>query len=234
MVTGYITGALAWVGNAVQELIVAVPFLAALFMVLAVLFYWDEVRHRRLACSRIVEIDELSTSRYRNFVRLLLTWNGFEDEKIIEKAEEEKGADESRPKKEPQEGKNPKEEEGQKKEKLTKKEETPPWKDDVDAVVSKDGAMYAVIIVKKNGRVGKALFNRLENAVKSHGCQGGIIVSNGFFSEKELREGRTRKIKMWDRKELVENLLQVQGFEGAGRYDFLFYFKDFWRWLVQG
>ncbi len=258
MFLGRALDALVMVGTAVEVLIYFVPIVLGVLVFIMVLNYRDDLRYKRIVYSRINEIDELSLAKFKLFIPTLLQLIGyvpvFEDEaddqldenfaqKKVEDAVKEvaretaKGAEDSSVQEdEPaaEQAEYSRENTGEMNQVEEQNKQQSPAKISPDALVKKDGKKCAVMVEKKDSGISPRIFNRLEKAMGDHDCDHGILINNGSFSEEELEQGELRFIEMWDRDRIIKELLRLQGKEDTKGQPFLFYVKDFFRWIVRG
>ncbi|MEW5922198.1 MAG: restriction endonuclease [Bacillota bacterium] len=199
--------AIILLGSVTQVLVKFLPLILVVILAYMIYGYRDDLYYRRIAGSRIAELDKLSLVKMRFFMGFFMQWLGYE---VIIKEEE------------PPEGEERREYRGKSK------------REDVDLLVQKEGIRYAVLVEVKENGVGNKVFQKLEEAMAKYNCGKGIIINNGRFNKIDHQEAGYGDIELWDRDKLIRDLLYLQGIEDPKGHGFGFYFHDFLRWVWRG
>lgn len=195
---------LAMVGSAVNVLLVILPFVIIIVTGYIVYCYFDELHCRRIAGSRILELDNLPPGKLRHLMLYLLGTLGYEA--IVEE--------------EPAENENEKAEQN----KML----------GAVILVKKDETRFAVLAESRTHGVGQGVFTRLENAMDRYNCEKGIIINNGNFDSFDRDAAGYGDIELWDRERIIRELLALQGIEDPKGRGITFHLGNFFRWVWNG
>jgi restriction system protein len=81
-----------------------------------------------------------------------------------------------------------------------------------DLVIEKEGIKTAVQAKrwKKSASVGEQVINDIYSALPMYDCQEGIVVTTSYFTRMAKEKAQRLKIKLWNRDDLVNNILKSQ------------------------
>ncbi len=202
-----VMGGMILLGSATQTLVKFLPLIILAVLAYLIFSYRDDLFFRRIAASRIMELDKLSRPKLRLFMRFFMQWLGYEE--MVDHgdllADEEARWKKNKDKRE-----------------------------NVDLLMQKEETCYAVLVEAKENGVGRAAFQKLESAMEKYNCTKGIIINIGYFNKFDQQEAAYGDIELWDREKIIKGLLSLQGIEDTRGHGFGFYFQDFWRWVWRG
>ncbi len=203
---GGILEILVLVGSTVKVLLGILPFLFIIIVGYLIYSYREDIHCRRIAGSRILELDNLPLQKLRYLMFHLLGWLGYEE--VIEEepleGEEKKNVDQNK------------------------------IKEDLDMLVEKDGIRFAVLVEKRGMGVGQRFIKKLENAMEKYNCAKGIIINNGEFDELDQATAGYGDIELWDRERIIKELLTLQGLEDTQNRGFTYHLRNFFSWVWYG
>lgn len=228
---GAVLNVLQTTGSAVEIILRYLPIFLILFLVLALAGYLEDLNFKRIANSRIKEIDSLTQPKFKYFVRSFLFLLGYKELKL-ELVTEDSNEDESVEEEEQKDGADLLEK-IKKEQEMKKKKESKKLKD-IDVVVARDDVYFGVLVVKDLSPHASTVIEKLSSAVKEYNLNYGLLVTNARINLGEIQEATSRNIEVWDREKLIQNLLLLQGISDPKRKPLFFYFGDFWSWVLRG
>ena len=78
-----------------------------------------------------------------------------------------------------------------------------------DLIIEKGGIKTAVQAKRYSDPVGPDAIREVNTVVKPRNCNFGMVVTNSHFTEEARYLAKTNNITLWDREELVNNILQT-------------------------
>lgn len=77
-----------------------------------------------------------------------------------------------------------------------------------DLIIEKDAIKTAVQAKRWKESVGEQVINDIYSAIPMYSCQDGIVITTNYFTRMAKKKAQKLKIKLWDRNELINELLK--------------------------
>jgi restriction system protein len=79
-----------------------------------------------------------------------------------------------------------------------------------DLIIEKDGVKTAVQAKRWNEPVGEQVINDIYSAIPMYDCNYGMVVTNSYFTKMAKEKAQKLKILLWNRNDLIKNILKSQ------------------------
>jgi restriction system protein len=79
-----------------------------------------------------------------------------------------------------------------------------------DLIIEQDGVKIAVQAKRYQGNVGPDAVREVNTVMKPRNCTLGMVVTNSFYTQEAKMLAKSNNIALWDRNDLVNNILKAQ------------------------
>lgn len=75
-----------------------------------------------------------------------------------------------------------------------------------DIIATKNGIKYAIQCKRFSSTVSSQPIGEVLRAMNAYKCQGGIVITNNYFTKQAIQEGEISNVQLWDRDVLISML----------------------------
>jgi restriction system protein len=79
-----------------------------------------------------------------------------------------------------------------------------------DLIISNGKTKTAVQAKRYNDKVGLSSVQQVVGAMAHYSCEAGMVITNNYFTEQAKKLAASNNIKLWEREDLIKELLSVQ------------------------